>query len=185
MLGGDHNAVFGPAIEDVSLVRCGGNGAGGTIVVGAATRNGACSGGVGRHIDGEALQLEVGHIGRRFGDGEGVAGVGADLLTVLGPINKGVARGGCGGQGAALALLVGAAASDGAAVGRVGRGGDGEVLRLHCEVGRQGAVAVNDEGVAGIGADHVATFGPVHKGVVGVGGSRHGAGRALLIGTAA
>ena len=73
--------------------------------------------------------------------------------------------------------MVGAAASDGAALGRVSRHGDGVVGR-RCyigEVGYEGAVGVHGEGVAGIGGDHVAVLGPVVESVVGVGSGHHGA----------
>ena len=77
---------------------------------------------------------EVGHIVAGLADGEGVGGVGGNHRAALGPAEEVITRGRRCGQGAGLAKLKIAAAADGAAFGRVGRGGD--------VVGGNGAVHV-------------------------------------------
>ena len=88
-------------------------------------------------------------------------------------------------QGATFALVEGASTSNGAAVGRIGRGGDGVGLDLLLEVGHQSAVGRNVEGVVGVGRDHGAAFGPIDEVVAFVGRGRNGARSALVEGAAA
>ena len=67
---------------------------------------------------------EVGHVVGIFSHHETVGGAGRNHSAALGPVLEDVARGRRGGQCTSLASIESAAARDGAACGRVGRGGD-------------------------------------------------------------
>ena len=71
-------------------------------------------------------------------------------------------------------MVVGAAAGDCSAVGRVGGHGDGVGVEL--EVGDVFGVSGDGEGVACAVADHHVILFPIVEGVAGVGGGNEGAG---------
>ena len=120
-----------------------------------------------------------------FIHGEGVAGTGRNHSAIFRPVVEGVVGVGCSGDGAGLTFSVGAATSDSAAIGRVGRHADVKVLRYVGEVGHQGVVAVHGEGVGGIGGNHSTVFCPIVEGIVGVGSSGDCAGLTFGISAAA
>ena len=177
-------AVLGPTHESIARRGRGLQGAAFALVVGASTSNGAAVGRVSRGRDGVGLGLELRHIACRLRDGEGVVRVGAHLLAVLGPAEEDIACGGRGLQSAAFTLVVGSAARNSAAVGRVGRRRDGVGLDLLLKVGHQSAVGCDVEGVFGVGRNHIVAFFPVGEGVAIVGRGRNGAGSTLVIGAA-
>ena len=114
-----------PVDEGVALGSRGRQGDGGAVVVGAAAGDFAAFFRIGSHGDVVAVQHEVGHIFGILVHGEAEAQLAGDFLAALGPINKGVAFVGLGGQGDGGAVFVNACAGDGAALSRVGRGADG------------------------------------------------------------
>ena len=160
-IGTDLRSVLSPAQESVTRCRCCRQSAGLTVSVSAATCHSSAVARVSSSGDGELLLCKVGHQGAVASHCEGVIGIGGDHVAVLRPVGEGVTRVCRGLYGALLALLVCAAASDGATVARVSRHGDGVILLLGLEVGHQGAVASDCKGVIGLGGDHIAVLCPV------------------------
>ena len=101
-----HPTVLCPVVEYVSWIGRRRQGARGTIVVCASSRDGTTLGGIGGDSDVEALELEVGDVGSSSSYLEGVGGTGADLLSILGPVDEAVSRIGCCGYRATLAKAV-------------------------------------------------------------------------------
>ena len=157
------------------------------MVVGSASADRTARRRIGRGGDGvgDDLLLEVGHVGGVLGDVEAEACVGGDHRAVLGPVHEIVARVGRGGECAACALVVGSAACDRAACGRVGRCGDGVGDDLLLEVGHVGGVLGDVEAEACVGGDHRAVLGPVHEIVARVGRGGQGAALADVVGSSA
>ena len=81
--------------------------------------------GIRRGIDSEGRDSEVGHKVAVVVQSKGIVGIGGDNIAILSPIHKGVTRVGRCSHGAGRTCGVGTTASDGTAVGRVGRHGDG------------------------------------------------------------
>ena len=121
------------------------------------------------------------HVCRRFGHGEGISGIRADLLSVLCPVDKIISRSWCCRQSAALTIGVSAIACHSASVDRIGRGSDGKALGL--EVGHQSAVACHGEGIAWIGGYYVTVLSPVGEGVTRIGRGTDGTRLAFIIGS--
>ena len=81
-----------------------------------------------------------------------------------------------------MSFFVGAIASDGATIARVG--GSGDIVALALELCHKIAIAIDGESVVGICGDLVAILSPSHKGVVSSWSGMNGAGLALLEGAA-
>ena len=125
--GRNHAAVEGPVGEAVAAVGRSRNGAFVVLVVSACTAYGTTIAGAGYHADGVAVAAEVSHESSCLGDGEAVSGVGGNGRAILGPVDKGVAAIGCGGQSGGAAFFVSVAASDGTTCCRIGTDSDGIV----------------------------------------------------------
>ena len=117
---GDHAAVFSPVGEGVTRGSGGVHGAALTIVVGVAACYGAAIGGISRHCNGVGVESEIGYQVAIGIYREGIVGIGRDHATILSPVGEGVTRGSCSAHGAALAIVIGAAARDGAAICGIG-----------------------------------------------------------------
>ena len=131
--GGDDLAVARPVQEVVSRVgRCD-EGAGGAVVIDAVAGDRAAVDRVGDGGDGVAAETEVGYEAGRLVDDEAVGGTGGNLVAAAPPVEELVAVGGRCHKGAGVAVVVVAAAGDGALEGGAGDGGDRDVLEL--EVG--------------------------------------------------
>ena len=98
-----------------------------------------------------ARNAKAGHEGSVAFHGKAIGGCRGDPCAVLVPTDEGVARVGRGRQGAGLACLISAAAAHGAALGGVGRDGDGVGGRCaleseHIRVGRRAEGGVSHKG---------------------------------------
>ena len=123
---GDLRAILSPSQEGIT---CGWGGAYCALLallIDSATCDGTTIGGVGRHGNRVALllPLEVSHQVAVSSDGEGIVGLGGDHAAILGPVGESESIVGRCAYGAGLALVVGAATSDGATIARVSRDGN-------------------------------------------------------------
>ena len=142
------------------------------MVESACTINGTALDRVGRSGDFIAVELEVGDKGHGFSDDEAVRGFVGDGLSVLGPVDEGIAFVGCGGQRACCKVVVSASTINVAAFGRVSRSGD--FIAVELEVGNEGSSFGDGEAVFDFCGDDLIVFGPVKEGVTFVGrGSQH------------
>ena len=173
-LGRNHSAVVGPVEEGVAFGNRGLDGHFSAVVVGAAAGDFAAFFRIGSHGDFVAVQLEVGNVVASEGGHKLVGGVGRNLVGALRPVDEGVAFGSLGGQRDGVAVVVGAAAGDGAALFRIG--GHGDFVAVQLEVGHIVGVLGHGEGEACLGGDFLATLRPINKGVTlcGLGGQRAG-----------
>ena len=106
----------------------------GTMAVSAAACDGSAFGRVGRNCDCIAVLAEVGDERPRPGHREAVVRTGGDHVAVHGPVGEGVSLIGRCRESDVLSMVVSAAACDGSAFGRVGRGSDH--VAVEREVGR-------------------------------------------------
>ena len=143
------------------------------MVIFASTAHRAASSRIGSGGDVIAIEAKVGYVAARLRNSEGIAGIGGDLGAILRPIDKGIARVGCGCQGAGSTVVVCAGTCHRATRCRVGSGSDG--IGVEGEVGHQGAVTRNVEGITGIRGSYIAAFGPVGEGITCVGRGCNGA----------
>ena len=153
------------------------------MAVGARTGDGAADARVGRGIDLVGVELEVGDVSGALSDGEGVAEACADDLSVLGPVDEGVALVFGGGQCAGVEMAVGSRTGDGAADARVGRGSD--LVAVDLEVGHVSCSFCDGEG-EGVRCTHDLTvLGPVGEGVARICGGGQGAACTVVVGSSA
>ena len=171
-------AVVAPVVEGVARVGHGMEGDDGARLVGARARDGACACGADAGRDGV-----VG--GAHLAEDGGVGGVARDgeaarvLRVAVVPALELIAAVGRGRQRAVVAVVVGAAACDGACAGGADAGGDG-VLQLR-EGGGVGGVAVDGDGARVAGAAVL----PLAEGVAVVGYGLKGDAGAGRVGAAA
>ena len=156
-----------------------------SLLVGAATRHRATVAWIRRNIDGvvvRCLLRKVGHQCTVLRHRESVVGIGAHLLSVLGPIHEFVSIGCRGNQCTALAVVVRAISTHCSSSVRVSHGS--YRITHFGEIGRQGAVGVHNESPVGMGRDHFAVFRPVGEGKAFVSRCPYGALLALLVSAA-
>ena len=171
-IGGNLRSSFGPVDESITWVGRGGQIAGGTVVVSAATADVATCCRVGCGSDGVGLQLEVCNVSGRFGYVESISGVGGDLCAILGPVDEGVARVGRGSYRAALVVVESSTSADTdvAACSRFGTDGDCIYRRsTNGDIYRVGMIRFATIIVRG----DVIVIGTVGEARVGVGGATH------------
>ena len=100
----------------------------------------------------------MGYIACGLRHSEGIAGVGGDLCSILGPFDEIIACGRCCRQGAYAAIIVHTATVDSSAIARIGRGSNVKALQL--EVRHIGCCFCHYEGIDGVGRDLRSVLGP-------------------------
>ena len=145
---GDLYLVLRPVHEVITHTRRCRHRAALTMVVGVAATDEAALFGMGLDQDRIAVHREVRHQGAFARHLEGVFSRRGDFISVLGPVHEGVAFGDSSRHRAALTMVKGAAAFDGAAHSWVGRSRD--LVAVQREVRHQGNRSFHREGVGGV-----------------------------------
>ena len=184
-ISGYHIAILCPVDEVVACAGSSGKGSGCAMVVGAVAGNRTTCGRAGRGGNFVSVELEVGRYRMVSLDiANSVLCVACiHRAAIVGPIYKGVAGIGRGGDGSRCAMFVGAGATYVATCGRVGRSSDS--VGVGCKVGHEVAFTSYGEAVAGISGYHIAILCPVDEVVACAGSSGKGSGCAMVVGAVA
>ena len=133
------------------------------IVESSTTTYGAAITGLRRDGNGEALRLEMGHIGRRCVHGKCERGIGGDVSAVFRPLDEFITWFGIRGQRAFLSIVVSTCSGHSATV--VGCDLCGDDIGLRREVGNEMALPGHIEGVGRLGRNLVSVLCPIHESV--------------------